>query len=49
MANQTEILRIMDFLEHVGFDYEQMARIIKFLEGRGNLDDLKDLKDIVKN
>ena len=48
MANQSEILRVYDFLELVGFDYEQMTRIIKFLEGRGTIEDLDDLRKIVK-
>ena len=48
MASQSDVLRIIDFLEFIGLDYEQIVYSIRFLEGRGTLEDLSDLRDIVK-
>ncbi len=47
MASQSEVLRFIELFQHLGFSDTNIIRMQQFLEGKGTVSDLDDLKNIV--
>ena len=48
MASQSEVLRMIELFQHLGFNSDDVIRLTQFLEGKGSINDLVDLRDIAK-
>ena len=48
MASQSEVLRMFELFQHLGFRAEDVIRLTQFLEGKGSISDLVDLKDVAE-